>query len=595
MRPLPKNAICATRPGEEGIALVLATVLVAVALMTVGVLCNFLVGEVRHVNMFTDRERCFQALENAIYLSRAELEAGEDGAIGLDSWLEENQRGAGAGVRWPAFGDTGLSPLQLDSMANTEGGGRDPAEVRGGGRDPAEVFALAEAYPFSSADIGTPLEPGIKKTRQLYVIRVGARCAKLVRRAEAVVRGTDAGVWNNALFAGTGFGMGVVSGPAELCGSVHILGDATASEGVTPPTCVLDLSEGGIYNTWRDIPKEMAVLVMPPQSGWVSGEEVRSLDAVFRVRNGLVRMSEDACVGLPHVPGNGDKETLAGVYTGTRWMSEGTLSEEKDVLATKIHSDNGWNQDYDLDRETAFPRLDDTWNNPHTGKEVWDAERNQPYTYQRYFEEVLAGAPDDPDDGIYEGDLVINADGPALCWNAWTGAVAQGVNENLMPGSETDFLQYDPATRVLTVNGHLVVRGNLVFEQGREPAAIRYAGRGIVLVEGNAILNSDLLPRAAHGMGPVFPKMNFLGIVSSDTMLIGTKAPVRLVGAFYAQNRMIFVEHAVVLGTVVSNFFDMGRQVPMIGQIPEWVEHLPEGLPGARRVWKIVPVIWREV
>ena len=51
-------------------------------------------------------------------------------------------------------------------------------------------------------------------------------------------------------------------------------------------------------------------------------------------------------------------------------------------------------------------------------------------------------------------------------------------------------------------------------------------------------------------------------------------------GAFYAQGRLTSMKQTVVTGTFVSNYFDMGINVPEIYQVPTMADNLPLGMIG---------------
>ena len=65
-------------------------------------------------------------------------------------------------------------------------------------------------------------------------------------------------------------------------------------------------------------------------------------------------------------------------------------------------------------------------------------------------------------------------------------------------------------------------------------------------------------------------------------------------GLFYAENQVVVNKQTDVIGTLVTNYFDTGGQVPAVYQVPEVVNNLPEGLITSSEVW-FLKVVWKEI
>ncbi|MFN3477620.1 MAG: hypothetical protein ACK4Z6_08760, partial [Candidatus Methylomirabilales bacterium] len=76
----------------------------------------------------------------------------------------------------------------------------------------------------------------------------------------------------------------------------------------------------------------------------------------------------------------------------------------------------------------------------------------------------------------------------------------------------------------------------------------------------------------------------------------GGDSNLRLTGAFFAENKVILSKQTQIAGSLVSNYFDMGSQVPALYQVPELARNLPPGLPGRDlRIIYVKTLSWKEL
>jgi len=68
-----------------------------------------------------------------------------------------------------------------------------------------------------------------------------------------------------------------------------------------------------------------------------------------------------------------------------------------------------------------------------------------------------------------------------------------------------------------------------------------------------------------------------------------------MMGAFYAQNKIVSTKQNQIAGTFVSDIFDMGINDPKIFQVPGLENNLPPGMPGAVITYRIYTSNWHEV
>jgi hypothetical protein len=239
-----------------------------------------------------------------------------------------------------------------------------------------------------------------------------------------------------------------------------------------------------------------------------------------------------------------------------------------------------------------MPLLTDDWRDPGTGARRWDSSRASNYTHEHYFDEVLVGDPNNKTDGIYSGNITIKAN-QNFYYNA-----SRPTDTNPAHRLPTDdYICYNGTTKIMEISGQLSIQGSLTITRGSGgDKTIYYTGRGSVLVHGNVTLDTDLLTKNADGStANSFPVNNCFAIMASGDMTVGSLSQLELMGAFYAQNRIICSKQTHVAGTFVANYFDMGTNVPHIYQVPALADNLPSGMIGAYPILCFSRVSWREL
>ena len=549
-------------------ALVVATAFIAVALIVLSAVAMRVVNQSRQVDHYTSYENCMYGIESGFAESVSSLEGGDDGMIGINTEIIH-----GNASEVPTFASEGVVPVQLSTMPNVDfmtfvrNWGTDGRDNNGNG----SIDESQEQWHFS--------------------FYASARDNGTVRRAERVMRATDVNVWRNAIFAGAGQAGGLVNGNTSIHGSVHLLGEnlVTGTEAIT----ALDLSGTSlIHNNYNGIPAALLSRVPPLPTRTFNGETISTLSAVLRVKHGLVGTSGNSEIGEPNLAGNAVKETMDATYVSDGWTGTSTIDDGGRGDPTQVYSDNGWDARYDLGDRVSMPMLSDDWRSPTTGAKVWDSARGAYYTYEHYFDEVLVGDPVNKTDGIYSGDITIRAN-----QNFYYNASRPSDSNPAHRLSTDDYILFDAASNVMEINGQLSINGSLTIVRGTgNDKTIYYKGRAAILVHGNATLDTDLLSINADGSAAnSFPVNNFFGIMASGDMTVGAISQLSLVGAFYAQGRMICSKQSNVLGTFVSNYFDMGTNVPGIFQVPSLADNLPQGMVGAYPILAFEHVSWREL
>jgi hypothetical protein len=85
--------------------------------------------------------------------------------------------------------------------------------------------------------------------------------------------------------------------------------------------------------------------------------------------------------------------------------------------------------------------------------------------------------------------------------------------------------------------------------------------------------------------------------MTSDDIALATgggDSQLNMIGAFYAEDEIISGKQNEIAGSFVSNYFNMGSQVPKLYQVPSLATNLPPGMIGGENVYKMVTINWRE-
>ena len=407
-------------------------------------------------------------------------------------------------------------------------------------------------------------EPPEPKKDAIYVRSTGTvenRSKTLVVRATL----EKFSPWYGAIFAGTGAGAGtVINGNALIHGSVLILGDE-----LEPDALAMDTTgTAGIRNNYEGMRPEL----VPRVPG--SPETVNSLGAKLRVKVGIVGLSGTATVGEPDDPDdpfNPDdpfdiKKQMDGVYIGTTPEYDRYGGNKG---AENVYSDNGKENMYNLPDSIRFPSLT-------TG----------PDPYLEY---------------LRDHSLQITLPENKISSETLTFEPIENYDDVT---KLTNSIAWDQSAGILTVKGIVYVIAESL-QLGESKEMIEYKGTGTLVVgneygssAGDIVIHSHLL---AHGTyidegEDGFPH-HALGLVANRIELATPgDAQLMMTGAFYAEDEIVSTQQNAIAGTFVSNIFDMGTNVPRIYEVPELVDNLPPGLPGAEDIYlRVTTDEWDEL
>jgi len=359
-------------------------------------------------------------------------------------------------------------------------------------------------------------------------------------------------VWNNAIFGGSNQVGQVISGNVRIRGKVHVLGENLGSEDLA-----VDLTgTAGIWNNYEGMPEALAAKIPPcPQTSF-NGEMIDSLDTVLRVKQGKVSLSGTATVGQPDEVGNLLKETDDAVY-----VTDGFGGEQG---AGNVYSDNGTTHPYDLGDMVSFPSLTDE----HPGY----------FSFLDYLQSNSRHIPvseiSSTVDSFEYGDP-----------------------------TDTNYISWDKENNLLTIKGIIYIEGGSL-DLGIKHETVEYRGKGTIVaassgvsgIAGDIRIHGNLLAEGTYADNEGFPN-NVLGLVSGSLYLAAVEgeSQVSMNGAFFAENQIMSAKQNEIAGTFVSNYFNMGQDVPRIYQVPDLAKNLPPGIPQGTPIWYITTGQWSEL
>ena len=566
------------RTAQQGMALVVALMFIAIALLVLGSLSTRLMSQRLVVRQFEIYNGCFNGLESAFASSRVALEQGEKGAIGIvDTWVPVFD--ANNDLVLPAFDSVDYVSTTSPHMPEVEymsyvvdwfGDGRDS---NGDG----DIDDIDEQF--------------------MYTIYVKAKHGKTVRQAETVYEGTDINVWRNAIFAGKGQIGGVIAGNSSIHGSVHILGEHLPPGGVA--MAALDLTGSSlVHNNYAGLAATLLSRIPALPTVSFQGQEVGSLSAKLRVKRGLVGMSGNSEIGEVNNTANAIKETMDGTFVADGWTGNSVTDDGDRGDPSQVRSDNGWDELYDIGDKVSLPTLADEWRDTDGGT-VLNPTSGIPYTQEQFFSQVLLANPTSPTDGVYTGNITLDTSGNSFYWNATKNQMLSGSAANsAVPAAGDDYMKFNTSTDVLEVNGQLRINGNLATVPQGSQSTIHYSGRAALLVTGTVTIDTSLLT-CNNGVpadtANSFPANNALGIMTPKKMVVGSTSQLSIMGAFFSETEIQTMKQTNVLGSFVSAYFNMGTNVPHIYQVPALAENLPYGMIGNYPIFSLTAVSWREL
>lgn len=587
---------------EEGIALVVAVIFLVAMSSLVGLIISRVTQQSKHVDLYVDFNDAFQGVQAGFARAEAELNGRSgnaadetDGMVGVDPAFDLT-------IGLPQFGNSLVNPEALVMSPNVE------------------YFAVSIDWTSDGVDNNGDGIVDDALERNVATIYSSARVVRgkgsnreqitVARTAEKNYDFENINIWNNALFADEGLSdLNGTAGNVGIHGSIHILGTNREGELVFEIRGTAD-----VQNNWSGLPAAMRALVDPasqPSFVTVEGEaNQESLNAKFRVKQGIIELLGGSEIGREQVAGNNVKERMDGIF------SNGTFTDTDD-----LHSDNGFEEAYDLGDAIDFPTFDEEVEDP-------------PLPYIDWY---LIGV-----NNVFDGDMIIEANGDSFYWNASTGdlveAIDPGPGNDAMPelngvsginqkrADDEFFIWFDATTNTLEINGRIPVDGDIVFEKapgGGGGAVITYNGKGTMLAfdcttclgtagGGGATGSENQLPNDERDAGnekgdikidvdlltgpAAFPSASLIGLMAEDDFIIAVGSQRNMMGGFYAQDHIAFNKQTNILGTIVGETFST-KNVPDIYQVPTladgWIDS--QRMIGSDPIRLLIPISFREL
>ncbi|GAB4344133.1 MAG: hypothetical protein Kow0099_23270 [Candidatus Abyssubacteria bacterium] len=408
-------------------------------------------------------------------------------------------------------------------------------------------------------------------------------------------------VWNNAIFGGSGQTGGVVNGNCAIHGSVHLLGDNVGSGNSSIEA--LDLSGSAlVHNNYEGMPPELRALIPDPPT---NEDGLETLNAKLRVKNGAVGVSGSSEIGQDQAPLTplGLKGPMDGIYietddTETRWTGNQVVDGVPDP--DNVQSDNGTEALYDLGDMVQMPDIG-------TGVAYESEYCDATYAdYDAFFLNEALTIPFSLDldgtnaaalevqaqAGAFGAGVVVNVDPVTGIFTIsqshpcpgdpdvaeWGGVNSITYNPNSAPGQSS-----------LTISGMVNIQGDLVIGEKGSTTDLKYSGTGTIYVSGSGSAAGDIMVHSDVLPVTQFPEVDVLGLVAKNKITLAGPgdANLMLAGAFFGQNEIISTKQNQIAGTFVTQYFDMGTNVPKIYQVPLLADNLPPGLPGANPIWVV--------
>ena len=379
-----------------------------------------------------------------------------------------------------------------------------------------------------------------------------------IRYVQVDAKIENVSVWNNAICGRSGMTEATISGNVEFRGSLHLLG-----KGLSSTDIAIDLDgTAGVGNNYKDMDPDLLSKVPPLPQTFFNEEWVDFLNAKLRVKHGQVKLSGNAYIGEKDDSGDPYiKETLQGVY-----VTDGFIGGDDEDPGQNVFSDNGMLNEYDLEgANIEFPSiLIGSYTDPETGP------------YDNYLEYLKYKGLEITENEISADTLYFEhgvVGGNYIEWVAGTGQ--------------------DPG--ILTIEGIVWVDNADGLVIGKSKGTIIFDGKGTLVSaypEADIYIHDHLLANVT------FPTADSLGLISAGDINIATDegdAHLNIMGAFYAENTITMAYQTDLVGTFVSDYIDLGTEVPKIYQVPELINNMPPGMPGAVITYYIYTNNWHEV
>ena len=91
-----------------------------------------------------------------------------------------------------------------------------------------------------------------------------------------------------------------------------------------------------------------------------------------------------------------------------------------------------------------------------------------------------------------------------------------------------------------------------------------------------------------------YPSQDIIGFMTPQEITFNT-SQLKVMGLFYAEDKITSQKQTSITGTFFSNYFDMGKNVPSIYQVPATAHNLPPGIIGGTSILVVSSSGWQEL
>ena len=142
----------------------------------------------------------------------------------------------------------------------------------------------------------------------------------------------------------------------------------------------------------------------------------------------------------------------------------------------------------------------------------------------------------------------------------------------------------------MTISGIVYVDGgDLIMNEAGSKKIINYTGKGSIYVSGNVTIDTNLYT-AGNSSYPT----NIMAVMTPNNITFN-QASIDVMGLFYGETKITVQKQTVITGALVTNYFDLGTNVPSIYYVPAVMNNMPNGLIGTSSLWQLNAVAWQEL
>lgn len=367
----------------------------------------------------------------------------------------------------------------------------------------------------------------------------------------------DAGLFSNALFAGSGISSKFINGGAQVWGSVYVQGP-TPTSGGTVPTVLSSNGNFSMHNFYDTsellnlLGNRFTTTQLQAMVGATATDQ-QNLCARLRVAYGQVDAGGSTTLGDSSAP-SGYKANLAGLNV-TNGASDINVSG-----STSIYADNypNGNLSYDLNQTMQLPTFSGT---QCTSGGTWGA------CLQNQSTKLTATPSNNP--GNCDLSTIASSSDPTTLVFGTTPITCLTSSTNSTPVQGFSYTQDASGNWNLEVYGLVNFVGyNLHFARN---VAVRYKGKATIMAStssgagGNITVDGDILPSTDQICDPTcrtpnFPNDEVLGMIAQNDLTFtganqsslssGTQTAV---GLFYAGHQASIEKGGVVMGSVLAD------------------------------------------